>query len=107
MLEFPRWKYLVILVVLAISALFRPPNIYQNDYAVQITGSRGAALDQALADRVSAQLSTAGVTPKSVGVEGDNLMVRLDDADAQTLAADALRGSLGEDYTVALNLDPK
>jgi len=104
MLEFPRWKYLVILVVLAISALYALPNIYQNDYAVQITGSRGAALDQALADRVSAQLSTAGVTPKSVAVEGDNLMVRLDDADAQTLAADALRGSLGENYTVALNL---
>ncbi|ADV27711.1 protein-export membrane protein SecD [Pseudoxanthomonas suwonensis 11-1] len=104
MLEFPRWKYLVILVVLAISALYALPNIYQNDYAVQITGSRGAALDQALADRVSAQLSTAGVTPKSVAIEGDNLMVRLDDADAQTLAADALRGSLGENYTVALNL---
>ena len=104
MLEFPRWKYLVILVVLAVSALYALPNIYQNDYAVQITGSRGAALDQALEGRVSGALAAAGVTPKSVAVEGDNLMVRLADADAQTQAADALRGSLGENYTVALNL---
>ncbi|KAF1702305.1 protein translocase subunit SecD [Pseudoxanthomonas suwonensis] len=104
MLEFPRWKYLVILVVLAVSALYALPNVYQSDYAVQITGNRGAALDQALEGRVSGALAAAGVTPKSVAVEGDNLMVRLADADAQTQAADALRGSLGENYTVALNL---
>ena len=104
MLEFPRWKYLVILVVLAISVLYALPNIYQNDYAVQITANRGASLDQALGGRVSQDLAAAGVTPKSVAVEGDSLMVRLDDADAQTLAADALRPALGENYTVALNL---
>jgi len=104
MLEFPRWKYLVILVVLAVSALYALPNIYQNDYAVQITANRGAALDQALDDRVSGALEAAGVAAKSVAIEGDNLMVRLDDADAQTRAADTLRGSLGENYTVALNL---
>ncbi|WP_125076234.1 protein translocase subunit SecD [Pseudoxanthomonas sp. SGT-18] len=104
MLEFPRWKYLVILAVLALSVLYALPNVYQSDYAVQITGNRGAALDQALSERVAGALSSAGVTPKSVAVEGDNLLVRLDDAEAQTLAADALRGSLGENYTVALNL---
>ena len=104
MLEFPRWKYLVILVVLAVSALYALPNIYQNDYAVQITANRGAALDQALSDRVASDLAGAGVAPKSVAIEGDNLMVRLEDADAQTLAADTLRGDLGENYTVALNL---
>ena len=104
MLEFPRWKYLVILVVLAVSVLYALPNIYQNDYAVQITANRGASLDQALGGRVSQDLAAAGVTPKSVAVEGDSLMVRLGDADAQTLAADALRPALGENYTVALNL---
>jgi len=104
MLEFPRWKYFVILLVLAVSALYALPNVYQNDYAVQITASRGAALDDALRGRVEAGLKEAGVTAKSVAVEGGNLMVRLADADAQTRAADALRSDLGENYTVALNL---
>lgn len=41
MLEFPRWKYVVILIVLALSALYALPNIYQKDPAVQITANRG------------------------------------------------------------------
>jgi preprotein translocase subunit SecD len=104
MLEFPRWKYFVILLVLALSVIYALPNVFQNDYAVQVTGNRGAALDEALKTRVSGYVTAAGVQPTSVAVEGDSLMVRLPDADAQTLAADALRGNLGEDYTVALNL---
>ena len=104
MLEFPRWKYLVILIVLAVSVLYALPNVYQNDYAVQITANRGATLDGALRNRVDADLKAAGVAPKSVAVEGDSLMVRLLEPDAQTRAADALRGELGENYTVALNL---
>lgn len=104
MLEFPRWKYFVILLALVASALYALPNVYQSDYAVQITASRGAELDEALRARVEAQLKEAGVAAKSIAVEDGNLMVRLDDADAQTAAADALRSGLGENYTVALNL---
>ena len=33
MLEFPRWKYFLILIVLAVSALYALPNIYQKDPA--------------------------------------------------------------------------
>lgn len=104
MLEFPRWKYFVILLVLVISALYALPNVYQNDYAVQITANRGASLDEALRTRVQADLEQAGLAPKSVAIEGDSLMVRLTDPEAQTLAADTLRTSLGESHTVALNL---
>src|SRR5690606_40031480 len=75
MLEFPRWKYFVILLVLAISALYALPNVYQSDNAVQITANRGASLDDALRARVQADLEKAGLTPKSVAIEGDSLMV--------------------------------
>ena len=104
MLEFPRWKYFVILLVLALSVIYALPNVFQSDYAVQITGNRGAPLDDALKSRVSGYLEQAGVQPKSVAVENDSLLVRVADADAQTLAADTLRENLGENYTAALNL---
>ena len=104
MLEFPRWKYLVILLVLALSLIYALPNVFQSDYAVQITGNRGAVLDDVLKSRVVDQLGKAGVQPGSVAIENDSLMVRLADADAQTRAADGLREGLGENYTVALNL---
>lgn len=104
MLEFPRWKYFLILVVLAVSALYALPNVYQKDPSVQITASRGAQLDDALRSRIDADLKSAGITPKAVTREGDSLMVRLRNLQAQTRANDVLRQQLGENYTVALNL---
>lgn len=104
MLEFPRWKYFVILLVLAISAIYALPNIYQKDPSVQITANRGATLDQALVTRVEGLLDSAGVSAKSVAVEGQSLLVRLPDLKAQTAANEALRQPLGEQYMVALNL---
>ncbi|HEY0334732.1 MAG TPA: protein translocase subunit SecD [Stenotrophomonas sp.] len=104
MLEFPRWKYVLILLVLALGVLYALPNIYQKDPSVQITASRGAQLDDALKSRVNEELARVGVSPKSVAVEGDSLMVRLSNLESQSKASNALRTSLGENYTVALNL---
>ncbi|KRG46433.1 preprotein translocase subunit SecD [Stenotrophomonas panacihumi] len=104
MLEFPRWKYFLILAVIAIGVLYALPNAYQKDPAVQITANRDGALDDALRNKVQAQLAQAGVTAKSVAVEGNSMMVRLPNLEAQSKANNALRTSLGENYTVALNL---
>jgi len=104
MLEFPRWKYFLILIVLAVSTLYALPNIYQKDPSVQITANRGGQIDDALAQRLGADLSAAGVTAKSVEKEGESLIVRLPSLEAQSRANEVLREKAGEDYTVALNL---
>ncbi len=104
MLEFPRWKYFLILAVIAIGVLYALPNAYQKDPAVQITANREGALDDALRTKVQEQLAQAGVTAKSLAVEGSSLMVRLPNLESQSKANNALRTSLGENYTVALNL---
>ncbi|TWG89102.1 preprotein translocase subunit SecD [Luteimonas sp. J16] len=107
MLEFPRWKYAVILVVVLLSALYAAPNLFQKDPAVQVTKNRSSAVvDEALAERVRTILGEAGVEGARVELEGDQVLVRLPDAGTQTRAADALRPALGEDYTAALNLVP-
>jgi len=104
MLEFPRWKYFLILVVVVVSVMYALPNIYPQDPSVQITANRGADIDQALESRVQTALQQAGIESKSLDREADSLLVRLPDLDAQTKANDALRAELGEAYTVALNL---
>ena len=104
MLEFPRWKYAVILLVVLLSTLYALPNIYLKDPSVQITANRGATVDAALRQRIETALKGAGVTPKSVEVEKGDMLVRLPGVDAQTRAADVLRPLLGENYVVALNL---
>ena len=104
MLEFPRWKYILIVFVVLLSTLYALPNVYPQDPSVQISASRGAELDATLRARVESTLAEAGVAASSVEVEEGNMLVRLPDLDAQTRAADALRPVLGEDYIVALNL---
>ncbi len=104
MLEFPRWKYVVILLVVLISGFYALPNIYPQDPSVQITANRGAAVDAGLRQRVDEALKGVDITPKSVDPGENGLLVRLNGLDDQTRANDALRPVLGEDYTVALNL---
>ncbi|WP_149193917.1 protein translocase subunit SecD [Luteimonas suaedae] len=104
MLEFPRWKYVLILAVVLVSALFALPNIYPQDPSVQITAQRGAVVDAAMRQTVDDVLQQADVAPKAIDVDGDTLLVRLSDLEAQTRASDALRSELGENYVVALNL---
>jgi len=105
MLEFPRWKYVVILLVVLLATLYALPNIYPQDPSVQITSNRGAATGVELDAKIESALAEAGVTPKSIDTEGEGeRMVRLASLEDQTRAADALRPALGDDYVVALNL---
>ncbi|MGO3126686.1 MAG: protein translocase subunit SecD [Luteimonas sp.] len=105
MLDFPRWKYALILVVLVLAALYALPNAYQKNPSVQITPSTSEArIDEALKTRVDGLLTAAGVTPVGTEMDEDHLLLRLSDSDAQTLASDTLRPVLGENYSVALNL---
>jgi preprotein translocase subunit SecD len=105
MLEFSRWKYVLIAFVLLLSAFYSAPNLYPQDPAVQIAANRGGTIDAALTARVKALLDAAKVPYKSVEVEGKYVMARLASPELQVKAADQLRGAGElENYTVALNL---
>ncbi len=104
MLEFPRWKYFLIVIVIALGLLYAAPNLYPQDPSVQITPNRGFAIDAALNQKVADALKTAGLAPKQVATQDNNLLVRLTSLEAQTKANDALRGALGDSYVVAPNL---
>jgi len=106
MLEFARWKYVTIAIVLLLSVLYSLPNIYPKDPAVQISANRGGSADQALVTRVSTLLQANHIPTKRVDVEGKNVMVRLLDSELQSKAADLIRPDLGPTYNVALNLAP-
>ena len=105
MLEYSRFKYAIILVVLALSLLYSLPNVYPQDPSVQITANRGATIDAAFRTKVDAALQKASLHPKKITVQKDgNLLVRLSSPDEQTRASDALRDLVGSEYVVALNL---
>jgi preprotein translocase subunit SecD len=104
MLEFSRWKYTLIVIVLVLSTLYALPNVFPQDPAVQVAAAGKVPIDAALVTRVQTLLKAQSVPYKSVALEGDNVTVRLSDNDTQLKAADVLRPELGSEYNAAMNL---
>jgi len=104
--RFPPWKYALLVIVLGLGALYALPNLFGEDPAVQVSSMRGFDLDAALPERVETALQANNIQSGKIEFEPRRLLVRLNNVDQQTRAADALREVLGEDYVVALNLAP-
>ena len=53
MLEYARWKYILIVLVLLLSTLFALPNVFGDDPAIQIERGTFPTLGKIIADQVS------------------------------------------------------
>jgi preprotein translocase subunit SecD len=104
MLDFPRWKYALVIILAIASVIYALPNLYPQTPAVQVTATRTGTVDAALRERVQGVLERAAIEFERIELEGESLLVRLLHPEGQLLAADALRTDLGQDYVVALNL---
>jgi len=103
--RYPLWKNLLILVVLTLGALYAAPNLYPDDYAIQLSGSRSAfEVDQPMMDRTRALLEREGVDVKSMELNKNTGLIRFNDGDAQLKAKGIIADTLGDNYVVALNL---
>src|SRR3546814_13296486 len=97
MLEYGRFKYITILVVVFLSVLYALPNIYPQDPSVQVTANRGYQVGPELQKQVEAVLAEAKVEPKSNEMEKDGeLLVRLNDVVSQTRASDVISPAVGD-----------
>jgi preprotein translocase subunit SecD len=103
--QYPLWKNLVILAVVAIGAIYALPNLFKDDPAVQISASRGSSVDLALMEQVETVLKANSINYKRAELNGEQLLVRFDDGDTQLKAKEAL-SSIEGDFVIALNLAP-
>ena len=103
--RYPLWKYLLILIIVGIGFIYALPNLYPADPAVQVTGaSSSRVLDERVARQVEQVLGAASVDVKSVELDDNALLVRLNRADQQQLSKSLINEALGGDYIVAINL---
>lgn len=103
--QYPIWKYLVIVLVLALGALYASPNLYPDDPVVQISGA-SASTDVApvILDRATDALEDAGVDYFGEELLERAAMIRFKDTETQLKAKDIIKRELGEQFVVALNL---
>ncbi|MGM3424839.1 protein translocase subunit SecD [Pseudomonas benzopyrenica] len=107
--KYPLWKYLLILAVLVVGAIYSVPNLYPDDPALQISASSTErTVTPAEVQRVNAALAEAHLAVKSsdLNENGSRVLIRLMRADDQLPAQEVVRRTLGDDFVVALNLAP-
>ena len=104
--RFPLWKNLMVILVVAIGALYALPNIYGEDPAVQISGTRGQETNTQTLSEVQSLLTANQIEPKSIVLENGSILARFNDTTAQLLAKDKIAERLGNQYSTALNLAP-
>ena len=104
--QYSIWRYLLILAVLLVGVIYALPNLYGEDPAVQISGTRTGTIDSSLADTIAATLKTANIPVKAMETGQDRLLIRFNDTESQIKAVDYVKSALGTDYVVALNLAP-
>jgi len=102
--QYPMWKNLLVLSVLVISALYALPNLFGQDPAIDISGTRQAKVNNLIEDKVGAALITAGIDIKSSKRHDGRWLIRFHSPDDQLKAQEVISNALPENYTYALTL---
>jgi len=101
--KYPLWKNLLILAVLIIGAVYALPNLYGEDQAIQISGSKGITLESEDYQKIEGVIANDCpdcVVERNAG----QALIRFKDNDLRLRMKEKLVGELGDNYIVALNL---
>jgi preprotein translocase subunit SecD len=107
MLEFARWKYALVAIVIALAFVFALPNVFGEDAALQVARKDRSAVDAAAQAKVEAFLEERQVPFVRSYVDEGRLMLRFADVSSQLRARDAVNESLGQEYVTALSFAPR
>ncbi len=104
--KFPRWKYVMIVVILMFGIVYAIPNLYGDNPAVQISNQNGTEINRTVVSQIQSLLTKHNYKTLSVTPEGSKLLIRFPNTDTQLSAKEVLEDALGEKYIVAPNLAP-
>ncbi|MET0103403.1 MAG: protein translocase subunit SecD, partial [Sedimenticola sp.] len=102
--RYPLWKNLLVLVVVLIGLIYALPNVFDQDPAMEISGTRRAQVDVDTESRVKTALAEAKLEIKSSEMQPNKLLLRFADSETQLRAKEVLEAELGSNYTQALTL---
>ena len=92
--------------VILVGLLYALPNIYGEDPAIQISGSRNAKITVETSEKIKKIFNEKEIPFKSIIFENNTVLVRVATNDIQLKAKDIIANELGNNYVVALNLAP-
>jgi preprotein translocase subunit SecD len=96
MLEFPRWKYVLVALVVLIGLLFAVPNLFGQDLALQIERKNRAPMDDFARQSIEDLLHKQQITIKRDYLDSGRLIVAFEDVGAQLKARDTVEATMSD-----------
>ncbi|MFZ9478643.1 MAG: hypothetical protein ACO29T_07035, partial [Steroidobacteraceae bacterium] len=103
MLEFARWKYALVAIVLVVATIFALPNVFGEDAALQVARKDRAAIADDGRKSIEDYLRGQGVSFSRSYVDQGRLMLHFDAVPAQLKARDLVNDNFKADYVTALS----
>ncbi len=99
------WKYILLLIVIILGAIYALPNLYPDVPVIQISGADASiqVRDHVL-KKAEKALEEADISYSNPQVNESSAMIQLASKEAQLKAKDIVESVLEKDYVVALNL---
>ena len=107
MLEYPRWKYLLVGAVLLLAFVFALPNVFGEDPALQVERKDHTAVNAEAARSLEAFLTQHGVHFANSYIDSGRLMLRFTSVPDQLAARDAVNAQYADTYRTALSFAPR
>jgi len=109
MLEYARWKYILVAAVLLLAMVFALPNVFGEDPALQVARKDHSAVTPDAAQAVESFLKTHGVHFEKSYIDQGRLMVRFAGVPDQLAARDAVNGNddFKNTYITAVSFAPR
>jgi len=107
MLEYARWKYILVATVLLLALLFALPNFFGEDAALQLARKDHANIDVASQQAVEKFLTEQKVRYTKTYIDAGRLMVRFPNVVEQLKARDAVNDHFASQYLTALSFAPR
>jgi preprotein translocase subunit SecD len=102
MLEFPRWKYVLVTLVVVIGLLFALPNLFGEDPALQVERKSRAPMDDFARQSIEDLLHKQNIVIKRDYIDGGRLIVAFNDVASQLKARDTVDATLSDVDRAAL-----
>ncbi len=109
MLEFARWKYILVVLVSLLALVYAAPNFFGEDLAVQVARKDRAALDATASQAIEAAVKAKGVHIKRAYVDSGRSMLLFENVSDQLAAREAVNDNqaLSATYVSALSRAPR
>src|ERR1700693_218158 len=96
MLEFPRWKYVLVALVMLVAALLALPDVFGEDPALQVERKDRAPMDDLARQSIEDLLHKQQIANKRDYIDSGRLILAFNDVASQLKARDTVEGTLSD-----------